>query len=271
MIPAMPLPATSHTAPQALARGAAQWLAGWWRIIHLGGVLLALALTPATYRGDDRAALARHVWLGCAPLIPWFALLSALISVVLVRIVVVTAVSYGLSRYALEMVVRVLVLELIPLTTALFVSVRCTMPYAQEIGALRSGGSFEASKSQGVDALRREVLPRAVTGVFCMVMLAAVACVVALLITYLAVYGFTPWGYEPYTRTVGRVFSPVVTTVFSLKILLLGLAVALIPIASVLYDLPLARSRASAELRGLVRLFAVILLIEAVSLIGNYY
>ena len=46
-------------------------------------------------------------------MLPWFTLLAALVSLVLIRIVVVTAVSYGLSRYALEMVVRVLVLELI--------------------------------------------------------------------------------------------------------------------------------------------------------------
>lgn len=267
----MPSLAPLNTAPLSLVRGVVQWLAGWWRIIHLGGVLLALALSPATWRSEGRAVIARHVVTGCAPLIPWFTVLSAVISVVLVRIVVVTAVSYGLSRYALDMVVRVLVLELLPLTTALFVAIRCTMPHAQEIGALRSGGGFERLATEGVDPLRREVLPRAVTGLFCTFMLAAMACVVALVVTYLSVYGFTPWGLEPYTRTVGHVFDPVVTTVFLLKILGLGLAVALIPMASTLYDLPLARSRASAELRGLVRLFAVILVIEVVALVGNYY
>ena len=43
-------------------------------------------------------------------------MLSALISLVLIRIVVVTALSYGLSQFAVQMVVRVLVLELIPTT-----------------------------------------------------------------------------------------------------------------------------------------------------------
>jgi hypothetical protein len=37
--------------------------------------------------------------------------LSSLISLVIIRIVVVTAVSYGLSQYSMEMVVRVLVLD----------------------------------------------------------------------------------------------------------------------------------------------------------------
>jgi phospholipid/cholesterol/gamma-HCH transport system permease protein len=47
--------------------------------------------------------------------------------------------------------------------------------------------------------------------------------------------------------------------------------VSVIPIASVLYDAPRANSRSSAELQALVRMFLVILLIEAASLVGNYY
>ena len=65
-------------------------------------------------------------------------MLSTLISLVVIRIVLVTALSYGLSQYALEMVVRVLVLELIPLAAALFAALRCTMPLAAEMAALRT-------------------------------------------------------------------------------------------------------------------------------------
>ena len=54
------------------------------------------------------------------------------------RFVVVTALSYGLSKYALEMVVRVLVLELIPLTSAIFVALRCAIPNAAEVYDLRA-------------------------------------------------------------------------------------------------------------------------------------
>jgi phospholipid/cholesterol/gamma-HCH transport system permease protein len=66
---------------------------------------------------------------------------------------------------------------------------------------------------------------------------------------------------------VGRVFSPVVVVVFLLKTLLFSLAVVLVPMGSALHD-P-TRSRISAEVRGLVRLFALVLLIEAASLAVN--
>jgi phospholipid/cholesterol/gamma-HCH transport system permease protein len=47
-----------------------------------------------------RQALARHAWMDTAPILAGFTLLSALLTLVLTRIVVVTARSYGLSQYA---------------------------------------------------------------------------------------------------------------------------------------------------------------------------
>jgi len=256
---------------QELRRLAVRWGAGWWRIVHFASLMLVLALSPSSYHRANRAAMARHLYLGTAPILPWFAVLSALISLVVIRIVVVTALSYGLSRYALEMVVRVLVLELIPLTAALFVALRCTLPHGGEISALRLSGRLDARRAQGLDPMQQEVLPRIAAGVFAVVMLAAVSSVVTLVLAYLSVYGFTGGGFAAYTRTVGRVFGPAVTLIFALKILFLGLAVSVIPIASVLYDAPRAGSKTSAELQALVRMFLVILLIEAASLVGNYY
>ena len=53
----------------------------------------------------------------------------------------------------------------------------------------------------------------------------------------------------------------------------LSLAVALIPMASGLYESGDARQaqQPDSELGGLARMFAVLLLIEVISLMGNYY
>jgi phospholipid/cholesterol/gamma-HCH transport system permease protein len=66
------------------------------------------------------------------------------------------------------------------------------------------------------------------------------------------------------------VFDPAVTLIFALKTIGLALAVGLIPIASVVYDRNAASARTSIELRGLVRLFFAILLIEIAALVANY-
>jgi phospholipid/cholesterol/gamma-HCH transport system permease protein len=254
-----------------LARGARRWLAGWWGIARLGALLLEMALSPSTYTGENWRALAQHIVRDTAPLLAWFTVLTTLISLIVIRIVMVTALSYGLTQYALEMVVRVLVLELIPLTAALFAALRCTIPNAAEVATLRTQDGWDASARHGDDPLRREVLPRVAAGLFSALMLAAVSCTVTLVVAYLSIYGPVTSGLAGYTRTVGHVFNPAVSLILGLKIVFLGLAVALVPMASVLDAAPARRRRASAELQGLVRMFLVILLIEAASLIGNYY
>jgi phospholipid/cholesterol/gamma-HCH transport system permease protein len=254
-----------------LLRALGQWLASWWRIVHLGMQLLALALSPSRYSPAYRSALLRHIYLGTAPSLVWFTVLTTLLSLVVIRIVLVTSISYGLTQYALEMVVRVLVLELIPLTAALFAALRCTIPRAAEVAALRAGGMWGAQQRAGADPMHLEVLPRVSAGVICALLLAAISCAVTLVLAYLAVYGTTTAGFAAYTRTVGHIFSAGVTMVFGLKILTLALAVALLPVASVLISPARPHAGTTAELQGLVRMFFVILLIEGASLVGNYY
>ena len=254
-----------------IGHASVRWFVDWWHVIWFGAVILVLVLSPSSYRRDSRRAIARNIYLDTVPILVWFTVLSALISLVLIRIVVVTALSYGLSQYALAMVVRVLVLELLPLTAAVFATLHCTVPNGTEIAALRASGEFDALTRRGVDPLHHEVLPRAVSGVFCLLMLVAVSGVVTLVLAYLSDYGFTTEALAGYTRTVGRVFSPSVALIFVIKSLFFGIAVALIPLASILNEQPRARSRAVAELRALVRTFLALLLIEALSLIGNYY
>ncbi len=247
------------------------WLGQWWKLTRLGALLLLLALTPSSYRGTDRLVLARHVYKNTAPIMMGFTLLCALISLVLTRIVITTALSYGLTQYALQVVIRVLVLELIPLTAALFVALRCTIPDGAELAELQARGDLNALRRLGVNPIAREVLPRVMAGIFSTVTLAVLSCVVALLVAYAAIYGFNVAGFAGYTRLFGQVFTPAVTLIFVMKTLLFSLAVSLIPMASALYGSAINYTRTSAEMRGLVRMFAIILLIEVLSLVGNYY
>lgn len=251
------------------------WFGSWWKILLFGVVVVTLALTPSTYSRAGRSVIARHIVRATAPNLMWFTVLSALVSVVLIRIVVVTAFSYGLSRFAIEMVVRVLVLELIPLTAAMFVALRCTLPDSAEVDRMRARGGLDALQRQGIDPIRQEFLPRVLAGMFSVWMLGAVSCIMTLVLAYLAIYGFTPWALAGYTRVVGQVFNPEVTMILVLKIFFFSLAVSFIPMASAYYDglaaEPRSKTDLAAGLSGMVRLFAVVLVIEVVSLMGNYY
>ncbi|MBI5278214.1 MAG: ABC transporter permease [Burkholderiales bacterium] len=249
----------------------ARWAAAWARITFFGAIMLVRAGTPGSYSARTRYNLARHVYLDTAPILPWFTLLMSLFTLVITRVVIVTATSYGLSRYALEMIVRVLVIELIPLTAALFVAMRCTIPSGAALVELRRAGHFRNLRRENLDPVLVEVLPRLLAGVFACITLAALSCVVALFLSYLAVYGFTSAGIPAYTNVVGHVFEPGFTAIFLLKTLLFALAVSIIPMASGLNNVEGHGSRETAALQGLVRMFGVLLVLEAASLAGNYF
>jgi phospholipid/cholesterol/gamma-HCH transport system permease protein len=246
-----------------------------WHTVSFAADIGSLALTRSSYSGQNSQAIARQIVTGTTQNLMWFTVLCALISTVLIRIVVVTAISYGLSRFALEMVVRVLVLELIPMTAAVFVALRCTLPDGVELSELRANGDLEQLRARGIDPIQREALPRVLAGFFLVPLLVAVSCITSLIIAYLTLYGLSPWGFEGYTRVVGQVFSPAISLILILKTLLLSLAVSVIPVASALdegIDLQSSgRSKAARELASMVRLFSVALLIELASLVGNYY
>lgn len=252
-----------------VGRATLRWGAQWAHIARLAAQIMAWALTPGSYPRARRPVLAEHIYRSAGPSMLWYVLMFGLFSVVLVRIVVVSAQSYGLSRYALEMVVRVLVLELLPLAAALFVALRCAIPYGSEVATLRAQGRFGELAAQGINPLRQEVLPRVLAGLFAVWLLTALSAVVTLVVSYLVVYGFTPFGWATYTRTVGQVFGPAVTLVFVVKTLLFSVAVAVVPMAAATSGE--SASAARTELQGLVRMFMMLLLFEALSLLGNYY
>ncbi len=245
-------------------------LASWWHMIHLGAIVLVIALSPSTYNRANRGTTSRYIYTSTWQVMPWFTLLSTLISLVLIRIVVVTALSYGLSQYALEMVVRVLVLELIPLAAALFVALRSGLAFNAGAAPLAALATQQHGPVPDLDLMRRDLVPQVIASSFAVLSMAMVSSVIVLVLAYVNVYGVSPWGLAGYTRTVGRVFDPAVSIGFALKTVLFGLAVAIIPMAALLEPSRLARKQASTVQPGAIRLLSVLILIEAGSLAVKY-
>ena len=253
------------------ARGVLQWLRRWWLVVWVGAQLAVLAFSPSSYRREGRGVVLQQIYQAAGPGLPGFTTLMALFNVVVIRIVVVTALAYGLTQYALDAVVRVLVLELIPLAAAIFVAVEYTIPGGSELYKLRRAGGFERLRAQGVDPLSREVLPRVLAGISAVWLLVSISCVISLVLAYIAVHGFTLAGVASYNHAVGHIFNPVVSLIFAMKAMLFSIAVALLPVANALRELPRKTSRTSVELQGLVQMFVLMLVIEIASLVGNYY
>ncbi|WP_418318611.1 MlaE family ABC transporter permease [Piscinibacter sakaiensis] len=262
-----PVPKRFDVAGLTLGR----WLLGWWYVLRFGARVLVLAASPSTYRRCQRRLILHNVYLATWPMLPGFALLTAIFGLVVIRIVLTTALTYGLTQYALDVLVRTLVLELIPLSAALYVAVRYSLAEGEMIRMLRAEGRFKEMLRAGRDPTRDIVLPKVIAGQFAVVSLTVVSGVVVLLLTYLSLYGFATWGLEGFTRGVGQVLDPLTILILLMKTFFMSLAVALIPMVTTALDVAQGGSRAHAELVRLARLLTVMLLIEIAALVGSYY
>ena len=246
------------------------WIAGWLRLLRFGGATIVAALSPSLYNPATRAVVARQIYFTAWQVIPGFVLFVAVLSAVLVQIVDATAREFGLSQFASELTMRVLVLEVIPLTAALFVSLRSGAAINTEVALMSLRNEIEALARAGIDPMRFEFIPRLVGCVVSVVSLTVLSCTIALIIAYLGVYGFFLWGVPEFTRSVGNVFNAQITIGLGLKCVFFGLAVGVIPMAEGLGGSREVHAAPVTVLRGMMRLFFVLVLIEVTSLAFKY-
>lgn len=238
---------------------------------RLAACAVVETLSPRFYANSaTRSVVAKQIYFTAWQILPEFTLFAALLSFVLVEIVVSTARDFGLSDYALEMTLRVLVMEVIPLMTAFFVATRSGAAINTEVALMNIHGELDSLTASGVDPMRFELVPRVIGGVVSVLALTAASSAVTMLIALLLVYGPQPWAWVDFGQVLARIFSPLSLLGLWLKVILFGLAVTLIPIASGLHVPRKLFFAPIAVLQGMVRLFFAIMLVEVASLALRY-
>lgn len=252
------------------ATHAVGWFLAWGRALRFGFAVVAAVLSPKLYTPRARTATTRQIYFTAWQVLPGFTLFAALLGLVIVEITLRVAWQFGLEQYALELSFRVLVLELIPLLTALFVALRSGAAISTEIALMRNAGEFHDLESAGIEPFERDFVPRVAAAAVSVFALTTLACILVLALSYLLMYGPSPWGFEPYTRTVARVFTLLALTGFVMKCVAFGVAVAVIPISAGLEATRDPNSAPVAVMGGMVRLFFALGLIEILGLALKY-
>ena len=242
----------------------------WRDTLQFAARAIIIACTPSAYNSATRTVVMKQIYFTAVQILPGFTLFAALLSFVLIQIVVTTAAQFGLSDYALEVSMRLLVLELLPLITALFVALRSSSAINTEVALMKINGEIEALESASVDTMRLEFMPRVIGGMISVLALTAVTSVLALILAYLAVYGLQTWSLPDFNRVMGKVFDNAVLVGIILKSTVFGLAVTVIPVAEGLATPRKLFMAPISVLRGMVRLFFALMLIEVASLAFKY-
>ena len=91
------------------------------RVLQLAVTVLTAAFSRSSYNKATRLVIEKQIYFTAWQILPGFAAFSALFSFLIIDIVASAGREYGLYEYSLELIVRVLILEILPLMTALFV------------------------------------------------------------------------------------------------------------------------------------------------------
>jgi phospholipid/cholesterol/gamma-HCH transport system permease protein len=252
------------------ARDALGWFLAWGRAARFAFAVVAAVLSPKLYTPRARTATTRQIYFTAWQVLPGFTLFVAALGIVFVVITLRVARQFGLEQYVLELTFRALVLELMPLLTAFFVALRSGAAISSEIALMRVEGDFHDLDSAGIEPFERDFVPRVAASAVSVFALTTLACLFVLALSYALMYGLSPWGFEPYTRTVARVFTPLALGALVAKCMAFGAAVAVIPISAGLEATRDLRSAPIAVMGGMVRLFFALGLIEIAALALKY-
>jgi len=244
--------------------------AGWWRSIHFGAMTLVTGLTPSAWDAPMRAVAARQIYFSAWQVLGGFTLAGVLGAWVLIRITVAAARDYGLEPYVTELVLRVLLLELIPVGTAIFVGLRSGAAISTEVAIFHARGDLEALEKAGGDPLRHELVPRVIASVVAVMALALLNAAIALAMLYFMEFGTSPAGLPIFLRETGDVLSPVIALGAVLKLFLFGAVVAIIPISAAISMPREMRLVPVAVLTAMVRLMIALAVIEGAFLAAVY-
>src|ERR1700730_10146938 len=152
------------------------WFRGWGTVARFAFAVAAAALSPSSYTPRMLTIATRQIYFTAWQALAGFILFSALFTVLTVEITLGAARGFGLEGYALELVFRALVLEMLPLLTALMVALRSGAAISTEVALIRISGDFDAMRNEHIDPLEREFLPRVLATAAALVSLTVVSC-----------------------------------------------------------------------------------------------
>jgi phospholipid/cholesterol/gamma-HCH transport system permease protein len=228
--------------------------------------LSAAALDPRTYNSATRWILVKQIYFTAVQPLPVFLAYALIISWVLIRIIVTTARDFGLSAYVPGLIVNVLVLELLPFVSVLFVALRSSAAINTEVALMHTNNELAAFEHAQIDPIKYEFMPRVVGGVLSVMALTLLSTLSALVVAFFQMYGATLDNVSLFSRQIGQLMHLPLVLILTLKSILFGLSVTLIPLKTGL-EMPKRLFLVPVSvLKGMMRVFFAIILIEVTSL-----
>lgn len=224
------------------------------------------ALMPSSYNPAVRLVLVRQVYFTAVQILPLFLLVALLFGGGVVGAAVAGLVRLELVDQVGALVVNLLVLELAPLITALLIALRSGSAINAEMATMAQTGELRSLDWFAIDRVTYLFLPRVIATVTAVTLLTGLFALVVLVSAYLFLFTFLQTGINAYLDAVATTLTGPVAAVLVAKSVLLGFLVAFIPLYSGLHAPAGLPGISIAVLRGMVRLFLAIVVVELLTL-----
>ncbi len=224
-------------------------------------------LTPATYNSATRTVLINQIYFTSVQILPAFLLVSAIVGSLFIGVVFQVLKDLGLVSLLGNVLMGLMVTELSPFFTVLLITLRSGAAINAEMAAMQVNREIKALEAFRIDIIDYLLAPRVVGGVISVVLLSFLFSIVLMASGILfsrIIFGISADVYVNILLNSTN-FSDIVVAL--LKCASFGFFITLIPIY---YGLQATHEPTSIPIvvsRGMVKVFAAILVIEVLSLL----
>lgn len=224
-----------------------------------------------TYNSAMRMVLINQIYFTSVQILPVFTLVSIVLGSLLVGIVFQVLKQLGLTEYFGNVLMGIIVTELSPFLTVLFITLRSASAINTEMAVMKVNGEITTLETFRIDVVDYLLVPRIINGVISLVLLSSLFSIVlmasGILFSWL-IFGMSMDVYSNILLNAAN-FSDIIISI--IKCAVFGFFITLIPIrfglraSDELTSIPIAVSR------GMVSVFAAIIIIEVLSLITKLF
>jgi phospholipid/cholesterol/gamma-HCH transport system permease protein len=250
-----------------IGRSATKFIKSFADIISFAGKILFRIFNRSTYTNATRTVLVDQIYYTSVQILPAFLIVSITFGSLLIGIVFHQLKELGLTQYLGNVLMGFVVAEFSPFMTVILITLRSGSAISTEMAVMKVNREISALETFRIDVNNYLLVPRIINGVISLVLLSSLFSIVLIssgLLFSQIIFGMSIDVYSNMLLSSAN-FSDIIIAL--LKSAVFGFFITLIPVHLGL--------RASHELtsipvvvsRGMVNVFAAILIIEVLSLI----
>ena len=231
------------------------------------GKVAARLFQPSVYNRATKDVLINQIYFTSVQILPVFLASSLVFASLLVGIAFQSLKDLGLTEYFGHVLMGLIVTELSPLFTVLLITLRSSSAINAEIAVMKSNRELKVLESFRIDLISYLVVPRIINGMLSIVLLSALFSIALMASGILFSALIFDMSADVYTNILLNSTSFSAIFIALLKCAVFGFFITLIPIRSGLRATRELTSVPITVSRGMVNVFAAILMIEVLSLL----